>query len=343
MVNTEHMAQSRQPCYIKPNHLSFNVTISEMDPNGEVQIVTDWSNANIMLEQPCRVRYKSPEFGRTVILTGRLPNGKKYPVWIDSGMVTWPILVNDCIAKENKLDILCRDSNPYSELSYLPSLEIGNLTIQNLACLYIPRHWELQVFGLPIWQDKRVVFGIEAMARFRYILFDNVKKELEFSYKQPFCPIEFEKWVYYPFTLKNMGYPDGRRLIVNIPIAGETYHIEFDTGGRDIVISPDMWENLRKRVNTTGLKQNKFVSYKYGILPCHTVVADEIAIGNIMIKNAEIEILPEDSPYLLKKDLGQIGIRCFRDTEVVLDFERNLMWVKNKGDKPISPRSIAMQ
>jgi hypothetical protein len=170
------------------------------------------------------------------------------------------------------------------------------------------------------------------MAKFRYILFDNIKRQLEFSYVESFHPKDFSKWAHYPFTLENIGYPYGRRLIVDIPIAGETCHIEFDTGGRDMAIGPVMWEKLHKKINTTKPTQAQFMSYKYGLLSCRKVVAKKLSIGNINVKNAKIEILPHDSPYLLKEELGQLGIWYFKNTKIVLDFERKLMWTKNDKD-----------
>ena len=55
-------------------------------------------------------------------------------------------------------------------------------------------------------------------------------------------------------------------------------------------------------------------------------------MGNVVIKNAEVMILPEDTSYLQADIPGYISIWTFKDTSVVLDFERSLMWVKNNGN-----------
>ncbi|MCK4753339.1 MAG: hypothetical protein KAS75_07825 [Planctomycetes bacterium] len=324
MVGRESVQPSDVVCSSESKSQLFKIVSSETEGDSSGGISIDWNGPEIMLEKPCRVNYRNLEFdfGKNIIVNGRLPNGKNYPIWIDSGMVMWPTLVNDTVAKENGLVI------PNGNVGSLPCLKIGELTLQNLPYLYVPNHWEFRVLGIPIWQDNRIVFGIEAMSQFRYLLFDNKRKQLEFSSKQSFQPEDPAGWAYYPFKLDKMGQFYGRRLIVNIPIAGEVRQVEFDTGGRDMAIGAKMWLNLCKKISSTKPKRANFTSHKYGLLPCHKVVVDELGIGNIVVKNAEIEILPEDSPYLLTNDPGQIGMGYFKNTKVVLDFERMLMWVK---------------
>jgi len=58
---------------------------------------------------------------------------------------------------------------------------------------------------------------------------------------------------------------------------------------------------------------------KHDILPI-------LQVGDRTVKNAMISVLPDDSP-LLDRCPGLIGMQFFRDTIVVLDFQRNLMWV----------------
>lgn len=118
------------------------------------ELAVDWGKTNILLEEVCRAKYKDVEFdfGGIVVVAGQLANGRTYPIWIDSGMVSWPVLVNDTVMRENGL------SGSYGGAYILPSLSISDLTIENVPFLYVPRHWEFQVLGVPVWQDRRVVY-----------------------------------------------------------------------------------------------------------------------------------------------------------------------------------------
>ena len=247
-----------------PNHSPFEIIRSDKDPNKKT---IKHHSCKIILEKPCHVSYRKLAFNcaKQVIVAGKLPNGKEYPVLIDSGFTGAEIILNDLVVKENGLEILYgtaeddkKNPSPIKKrarggLCFLPSLEIGELTIQKPFCAYIPWHREFQLFGLPLWQDKHLFLGISIMSRFRYICFDNTKMQLEFSYNQSFHPEASEKWAHYPFTLRKQ---DGR-VMVDIPIAGETCNIYFDTAGAGMAIMPDMWEKIRKRITTTIPKQSK--------------------------------------------------------------------------------------
>ena len=52
-----------------------------------------------------------------------------------------------------------------------------------------------------------------------------------------------------------------------------------------------------------------------------------LQVGDRVIREAQVSVFPNDSP-LLDRCPGLIGMQFFRDTIVVLDFQRNLMWVK---------------
>ena len=340
-VEAKHLEQFHSIRLIDPNNSPFNVIKSDTDPN---KIVIKRHSCEIILEKPCLVKYRKADFdyAKHVVVTGLLPNGKEYPVKIDSGFTGAEIVLNDIVVKENNLEILYGTAKNNKQgislvkkrtkggLCFLPSLKIGKLAIQKPFCTYVPWHREFQVLGIPIWQEKHLFLGISIMSRFRYIRFDSMKKQLEFSYKQSFCPEEPEKWAYYPFVLQEKEGGDGR-IMVDIPIAGEVCHIYFDTGGAGMVVLSDMWEKLRKRIIAPTPKQSKFLSYQHGFLPCRKAVAKTLKVGNIVINNAEIIIMPEESPYLPKDVPGYISIWSFRDTVVVLDFEHKLMWVKNNG------------
>ena len=336
----------------KPSDLNselFKFTRSEEDPN-KILSVEKRKKTQIILEKPCRAKYSYNFLNpirRSIIVTGQLPNGKEYPVRIDSGCCGGvEILLNDLVVKENELQIFIlgpdktlKQENSsdeirgYGNLCCLPSLKIGEMIIRNPFCAYIPSHLEYQMFGLPIWREKILNFGISLMSQFQYILFDNVAREIEFSYKQPFKPEHAEEWSSYPFTLGKVPYGDGcGNVTVDIPIAGKVFHLVFDTGAAESFLRFDIWEQLQKRFEVAKIKESKFFSCQQGYLPCQRAVVKTMNVGKTVLENEEVLILPEGSPYF-PGEAGFFGPLTFRDTVVVLDFGRKLLWVR-KTNKP---------
>ena len=76
------------------------------------------------------------------------------------------------------------------------------------------------------------------------------------------------------------------------------------------------------------LKKGKELYPYIGRLKCRRGVIRELQLGSRTIKKAKISVFPNDSP-LLEECQGMIGMDCFRDTVIVLDFENEIMWVKN--------------
>jgi len=331
------------PRLIDPNNTPFKMTKSVTDPN-------NWTigprlKNRIVLEKPCRVNYRKIEFlfGKIAVVTGTLPNGKEYPIWIDSGFTGAEIVLNDLIVKENKLEIFVCNCNAdsqemslvekrrNSDLCFLPQLKIDELIIKEPLCIFFPWHQEFQLAGLPLWQNRSVLFGLSMMARFRYLYFDNPKMQLEFSHKQSFHPSKPEEWSSYPFKLKKID--DKQMIMLDIPIAGQTGDIYFDTGGTITIVKPAMWKRIQKATTATTPRKSKFLSYQLGFLPCQRSVVKKLSVGDLLIKNAEIVIVPDDTPYLSKGVDGYISLGTLKDTSVVLDFEHKLLWIKTKQVK----------
>lgn len=331
-VEVSHPEAMNSKRLLDPNHSPFEISKSDTDPN---RTMIHLHPAKITLEKPCRVNYRKMEywFGKIVAINGKLPDGKEYPIYIDSGYYGGgtEISVNDLIAKESNLQVLTKKLSPNERsqwgLCFLPELKMGKVVLQRPSCAFIPWHREFQILGIPLWQEKNLFLGNSLMSRFKYLCFHNTDMQLEFSYNQSFQPEVSKNWTHYPFTLRKQ---DGR-IMVNIPIAGETCSIYFDTGGSGTFLKSDMWEKMRNQIIAKKPKDSKFFSYQLGFLPCRKTNAKTLRVGNIELKNTEIVILPEGSPYLPKDIPGYISIWTFKDTSVALDFENNLMWVKNNG------------
>jgi hypothetical protein len=335
-VELEHPEKFNSACLKDPNHSPFEITRSDTDPNKNV---IRMEPCRITLDKPCRVDYRKLEWWlrSVVVVDCRLPNGKEYPVCIDSGCTHIEVLVNDLVVEENNLETLFGETGEEKisliekrkecGLCFLPSLKIAEMIIENPFCVWKPRHWEFQIFGLPLWQDKYLFLGNYALCRFHYIRFDNAKMQVEFSYTESFQPEQSEKWARYPFTVRKSDY----RIMVDIPIAGEIYNIYFDTcGAIELQLRPELWGKIRSRITAAIPKNSKCLTYQFGYLPCRSTIVERLSIGNIELKNADVVIWSEDAPYLSKDLLGCISLLTFRNTSVVLDFERNLLWVKNQ-------------
>jgi hypothetical protein len=186
---------------------------------------------------------------------------------------------------------------------------------------------EVQFFGLPLARDKAAIAGLQALRRFKYIAFDSIRKEVEFSLGTTFEPENSDSWAKYPFTIEeDLG--GNNYLFVKIPVAGEEIEIQLDTGsGRGLAIAEELWEKIYNKTQPVKLKKGRDLYPYIGWLLCKRGVIPAIEIGNRIVRNAMISVFPNDSP-IVDGCSGLIGMQYFQDTVMALDFERDLMWVK---------------
>jgi hypothetical protein len=50
-------------------------------------------------------------------------------------------------------------------------------------------------------------------------------------------------------------------------------------------------------------------------------------MGPVVLENARVDVLPEDAQFGKEPD-GILSLHCLRKTIVVLDFQKNLLWVR---------------
>ncbi len=172
---------------------------------------------------PSRIKYHSSySVNRWMAVEGKLGNGRKYPVVLDTG-ASIALFVNDIHVMENKLAIYPLKSHNVDSfgwgMCYLPELHLGQVTLANWPCFYREQHTEVQLLGLPLAKGKAIIAGLAALRRFKYILFDSIRKEVEFSLKEVFKPKQSDLWTQYPFEIEeDLG--GNVFLFVKIPIAG---------------------------------------------------------------------------------------------------------------------------
>ena len=163
------------------------------------------------------------------------------------------------------------------------------------------------------------------MRGFSYILFDNVGQQVVFNPEDAFEPDDSSQWIHLPFVIEKR---DKQRIMVDISLAGRPVRVELDTGSLDSLILQDAtWRRLKERLEVRGDKNGKLRTYQYGDLPCRRYVLPELQIGQSTLRNVRADILPGDSPFARNID-GIIGLACFKKTNVVLDFQKNLLWIR---------------
>lgn len=280
---------------------------------------------------PCRIKYHSSySLNRWMAVEGKLGNGRKYPVVLDTG-ASIALFVNDIHIMENKLAIYPLKSQNSDSVGwgmcYLPELHLGEVTLANWPCYYREQHTEVQLLGLPLAKGKAIIAGLAALRRFKYISFDSIRKEVEFSLERMFKPDQLDSWAQYSFEIEeDLG--GNVFLFVKIPIAGEETELQLDTGsGRGLAITEELWERMSKKIRHIKLTKGRDLYPYIGWLVCKRGVIPKLEVGNGIVKNAKMSVFPNDSP-IVDQCSGLLGMQYFQDTIMVLDFERNLMWVK---------------
>jgi hypothetical protein len=187
---------------------------------------------------------------------------------------------------------------------------------------------EIQLLGIPLAKDKAVIAGLAALRRFKYITFDSIEKEVELSPNEVFKPEQPDLWKQYSFSIEeDLG--GNVLLLVKIPIAGKEIELQLDTGsGRGLAINQELWEQMCKDIQHVRLIKGSDLYPYIGLLSCKHGVVPELEVGNRTVRNAKISVFPNDSP-LVDQCSGVLGMQYFEDTVMVLDFEKDLMWVKN--------------
>ena len=301
------------------NNQYFQVLKEE--PN---RVDVNWTDTSIHLRNRCRVKMYEEE--QKVQVSGTLSNNKQYPITIDSGFDQF-ILASDTIVLDAGLEIY-----PVSEykgitggLCHLDWFKIGDLTIKHPPCIYKLAHYEGRKLSKTKWKENTILFGLSLMKRFQYILIDNVNQEVEFSVKDLFEPEYLNAWNQYPITLE-IDHSKRERLMVDIPLTGQTRHLLFDTGsGSGLIVAEDIWKTISADL-TILKKVDTRQRMMHGFEPSKEITVRNLDVGNRQLKNAAIYMLLNEEPC--GKDFFLLGMGYFQDTVVVIDFERNLFWIK---------------
>jgi hypothetical protein len=290
-------------------------------------------------EKLCRVKFHNL-YNRNfyMVVEGRVGHtSKKYPVILDTG-ASQSIIVEEAHISAHNLPTYSADNDIVNSsgksfgLCYLPELNIGEITLSNLPGLYLKRKSSFNPLKLLAPRKKIVIVGLQTLMKFKYIMFDNPQKEVELSKKQLFRPKNRSLWTRYSFEIeRDLG--GNAFLFITVPIAGEEITLQLDTGnGRGLAIKEELWGKLSDSLGHIKLTKNKDLYPYIGNLACKRGVIPRFKVADLTVRDAKISVFPDDSP-LVEDCEGLLGMQCFQDTTIVLDFERNLMWIKKTDNQ----------
>lgn len=280
-----------------------------------------------------RIKYHSSySINRWMAVEGRIGNGKHYPIVLDTG-ASVALFVNDMHIRENQLAFSPIKSNKNDSAGwgtcYLPKLSIGQVTLANWPCYYKEQHMEFRLFGLPLAKGKAIIAGLGVLRKFKYVKFDSIREEVELSLEKTFEPENQNTWAKYSFEIEeDLG--GNTFLFIKIPVAGEETELQLDTGsGKGLAVAEELWDKISQKIQRIKLKKSKDLYPYIGLLTCKRGIIPALKVGERIIKNAGISIFPDDSP-IVDRCSGLVGMQYFQDTVIALDFERNLLWIRNR-------------
>jgi hypothetical protein len=165
------------------------------------------------------------------------------------------------------------------------------------------------------------------MSKFSYVLFDNNNRHVTFSPFNEFETSDPSQWVDIPFVLEQVNGES--RLMVNISLGGHDAHVEFDTcGGKPgLILRQDTWQRVAASVQARGGRKTLHPSFQFGWHRSRRYVLPELQIGRLNLKDTKVNVLSADDKFIQNFE-GIITFDSFKETVVVLDFKKNLLWIK---------------
>lgn len=276
------------------------------------------------------------------VVRGQL-NGTTYAVIFDTGN-NLGVLIEDIQINRHDLGVFFFNSENKSAsdgLAIAASLSIGPLAVENYPCSFLKYRAEHRLFGiLPIHRFQWIVMPLQVISNFRYIEFNQISKELHISPERPFVPPDASDWIAYPFEINK------NRILIKTSIEGIETVLFLDTGASgELELNQSLVEQLydkRPDFRTARKKNMKvYAPYAGGEQNAKLFTAKNLRFADSCLTEVELIYKTASSqetrfPYV---DInGTIGLGLFGHTVMVLDFEKNLMWVKKAKGSPFEPR-----
>ena len=262
------------------------------------------------------------------VVKGKLSSGKEYPVLFDSGAPRY-IYIQERHIRENNLPyrrLSIKGGKPVSiGLSFIDSLKLDGLALEQTPAIYIPDGPNLEILGIPFGTGKMIIVSLEMMREFKYICIDDIKKEVTLSRTQLFSPDVSEDWIWYPMTVENKE--NALYLFVTLAVQGKEMKLRFDTGAAaGLVFSRQQWDKV-KSIFPEFWKFTHSLKIPLGRFKSRTGLARNVEIAGLKRSMLDVTMVVEDNEYFDEAD-GFIGMTIFRKKTIVLDFARNLFWIK---------------
>jgi hypothetical protein len=301
-----------------------------------------WWDIDSRIEQAgvCSVKYHdSWSTAGFMVVEGTInDNPTKYPVIIDTG-ASQAIFVRKTHIRDNHLTVLPLTNNRSDGcvlgLLHLSKLNIGNIKFINWPTFHLRRSSFAGLFGLSFDVGNFIILGLPALKEFKYIAFDSIDRNVDFSAENSFSTDNPEQWDKFQISVEQ-DFHGNAFLFVELDIEGTQVQLQLDTGsGNGLALGEGIWRQIQSNMVSSGnflAPPPKFSRateyYPYiGNLHCRKARLPKMKIGTRTVNDQMVSVFSDDSPLLQDCD-GLIGMRCFRNTVIVLDFENGFLWVK---------------
>ena len=315
-------------------------TVDLGDYNIQYKIEIDY-NPVIQSQQTEPTQLKYPMFSSQSLSKCKI-NNQTYPVLFDTGNPRWTVITAAHV-RENQLPIYpvkftSSDGRNWDlglGVAMIEELEIAELTITNLPAEYRHYHTGYTLIGvkpLELGQDKEVNIPLTIMQKFKYITFDNKKKQMEFSLSSSFQPNDPSSWKSY-----SLATTDDNRVYIETTLEGVPVRLMIDTGSEgDLLLTKECFGAMAKNQPKLekAMKRNRtvFAPFEGGNIACQKSLVSKLTFDKHKHRFHTIITTVDDGNLyeILNKNQfdGIIGFAFFDDTIMTLDFEHNKMWVK---------------
>lgn len=119
-------------------------------------------------------------------------------------------------------------------------------------------------------------------------------------------------------------------MFISIPVQGQVMKLWFDTGSRGgLDLSKAQWDKVASKFPHFNLYSGHITLPLVGELKCKRGWPRSANIAGIQLShlNLTVEVIEEDNKIFNEGD-GFIGMECFKKKAIVLDFARNIIWIK---------------
>lgn len=320
---------------IDPNHGPFTIVEADAtEPNASrvvswkpIRITTGLSDGQPYDVHADALRY---HLGGNHYVRVKIPGGRKYWAVLDTGFAHY-LYVNDVVIQECNLAVYPLGGNRATRaptgLCEVPDLRLGQVLIESPPCVYEQRHWRDTIGGIPVWRHGTILLGLRFMRSHAYVRFDNPRHTVTFNPRQAFEPDAPSRWACLPFVLEEVDHD--LRMLVDLAIEDQTIRVQFDTGGGKpgLRLRQSAWDRAGHRLDARYVGSRRFRNLQLGEFRSQRYLASALNVGPIRVRNAQIDVVPEENSTVQGFE-GVLSLHYFRNTTVVLDFRRNLIWIR---------------